>query len=106
MNLREPAGRERRRGKSAELLVRARMRGGSVGNTCGTVCGTSPQGRYPLTGFSAHFVDERVKELSVGACLYRLFIWALRPENEKYGGHYNEIRTSARFRRRHDHALP
>ena len=39
MILREPAGWERRVGKSAELLVRARAWGGSVGNTHGTVCG-------------------------------------------------------------------
>ena len=52
MILREPAGEERREGKSAELFVRARTGGGPVGNTCGTVCGSLPQGRYPLTGYS------------------------------------------------------
>ena len=65
MILREPAGWERREGKSAELLVRARTWGGSVGNTHGTVCGFLPQGRYPLTGFSAHFVF-RTCEVAVG----------------------------------------
>ena len=48
MDPREPAGRECGKGKSAELLTRARENGGAVGNTCGTVCG-KPQVRYPLT---------------------------------------------------------
>ena len=34
-------------GKSAELFSRARLRGGSAGNTCRTVCGL-PQVRYLL----------------------------------------------------------
>jgi len=48
MYLWEPAGCEYREGKSAELLARARVRGGAAGNTCGTVCG-KPQLRYLLT---------------------------------------------------------
>ena len=47
MNPWEPAGCEHGWGKSAELFIRARMGGGAVGNTCGTVCG-KPQVRYPL----------------------------------------------------------
>lgn len=46
MTPREPAGEERGKGKSAELSGRARREGGSVGNTCGTVCGNLPQVRY------------------------------------------------------------
>ena len=49
MNLPEPAGEERRRGKSAEFSVPAGAGGGTAGNTCGTVCGRNPQVRYPLT---------------------------------------------------------
>ena len=56
-------------GKSAELFGRARRKGGSAGNTCGTVCG-KPQVRYPLTELDA----TGVHVLSVGACLYRLFL--------------------------------
>lgn len=48
MTLREPAGWERRQGKSAELLVRARAWGGSAGNTRGTVCGFHRRGAIRL----------------------------------------------------------
>lgn len=44
MNLREPAGKECRRGKFAELSVQAWAGGGTVGNTCGTVCGIEAAG--------------------------------------------------------------
>ena len=65
----EPAGLERGEGKSAELFIRARMGGGLMGKTYKTVCG-EPQVRYPLTELDA----KGVHVLSVGACLYRLFI--------------------------------
>lgn len=65
----EPAGCEGGEGKSAELFLRARRRGGLTGKTCETVCG-KPQVRYPLTEPDA----KGVHVLSVGACLYRLFI--------------------------------
>ena len=80
MDSREPAGREGEKGKSAEPFRWAHRRGGAVGNTCGTVCGR-PQVRYPLTELDA----TGVYGLSVGACLYRLFV--LNPRKEKYGGH-------------------
>ena len=69
MEPQEPAGWECGEGKSAESFIRARMRGGSVGNTRGTVCGR-PQVRYPLTEPDA----KGVHVLSVGAGLYRLFL--------------------------------
>ena len=78
MNPREPAGWEGGKGKSAELLFRARWGGGAVGNTCGTVCGANRRGAIRLQ--SCH-VFLGVYELSVGACLYRLFI--LRSEKTK-----------------------
>ena len=68
MGPREPAGWERGKGKSAESVIRARMVGGSAGNTRGTVCGR-PRVRYPLTELDA----KGVHRLSVGACLYRLY---------------------------------
>ena len=71
MNPWEPAGYEHGRGKSAELFIRARMGGGAVGNTCGTVCGENRRGAIRLQ--SCH-VFLGVYGLSVGACLYRLFI--------------------------------
>ena len=43
----EPAGGEVDGGKSAELFVRARTDGGTMGNTCGTVCECS-QLCYPI----------------------------------------------------------
>ena len=52
MDPREPAGWERGKGKSAEFIIRARMMGGSAGNTRGTVCGR-PRVRYPLTELDA-----------------------------------------------------
>ena len=52
MEPREPAGWERGKGKSAESIIRARMMGGSAGNTRGTVCGR-PRVRYPLTELDA-----------------------------------------------------
>lgn len=80
----EPAGMERGEGKSAEPFFRARKRGGPVRKTYGTVCG-KPQVRYPLTEIGA----TGVHGLSVGACLYRLFI--LPTKKKKYGGHTNEV---------------
>ena len=53
MTPREPAGSERGRGKSAELFLRARRRGGLTGKTRETVCG-EPQVRYPLTELDAN----------------------------------------------------
>ena len=44
MKLREPAGCERGKGKSAELFRRARRASGLTGNTCGTVCGRDAAG--------------------------------------------------------------
>lgn len=102
MDPREPAGGERGEGKSAELSIRARTEGGAVGNTCGTVCGT-----YTTGALSAYRNDtpEGVNVLSVGACLYRLFL--LKPEkNKKYGGHQYEVRTFAGFHCRHDYPVP
>ena len=84
MEPREPAGCECGKGNSAELSLRARRDGGSAGNTRGTVCGF-PQVRYPLTEIGA----TGVHGLSVGACLYRLFI--LPTKKKKYGGHTNEV---------------
>ena len=53
MTLREPAGEERRRGKSAEFSVPAGAGGGTVGNTCGTVCGESRRGAIRLQNLRA-----------------------------------------------------
>ena len=51
MTLREPAGRERRRGNSAESTVRARAGDGAGGNTSGTVRGfCCPRLRCPAYG--------------------------------------------------------
>jgi len=83
MEPREPAGCECGEGKSAELFTQAWMKGGAVGNTRGTVCGEE-DAAGALSAYRKLHVF-RVKGLSVGACLYRLFI--LKPENEKYGGH-------------------
>ena len=47
MDTLEPAGCEGGKGKSAELFAQAWAKGGSVGNTCRTVCGF-PQVRYLL----------------------------------------------------------
>lgn len=87
MSPREPAGCERGGGKSAELLIRARVRGGIAGNTCGTVCG-KPQVRYPLTEI---VVLLGVQGLSVGACLYRLFLFTQNRELERMEGTHHEI---------------
>ena len=87
MDPREPAGGEGGKGKSAELLTRAWENGGAVGNTCGTVCGANRRGAIRL---QSCYVFLGVYGLSVGACLYRLFI--LHPEkNKKYGGHSHEV---------------
>ena len=67
----EPAGGESGKGKSAELLCRARQGGGAAGNTCGTVCGANCRGAIRL---QSCYVFLGVYGLSVGACLYRLFI--------------------------------
>ena len=76
MEPQEPAGWDCGEGKSAEPCVRARTRGGLVGNTHGTVCGR-PQVRYPLTGLDA----KGVHGLSVGTCLYRLLFLAWQPSH-------------------------
>ena len=80
MNPQEPAGGEGGKGKSAESAIWAQLADGPAGKTHGTVCG-KPQVRYPLTELDA----TGVYGLSVGACLYRLFI--LPRKNKKYGGH-------------------
>ena len=52
MDPREPAGRERGKGKSAELSTRARMGGGAVGNTRRTVCGMGRRCAIRLQSFT------------------------------------------------------
>ena len=79
----EPAGMERGEGKSAEPFFRARKRGGPVRKTYGTVCG-KPQVRYPLTEIGA----TGVHGLSVGACLYRLFILQTKKRKSMEGTRY------------------
>ena len=79
---RELTGCEGGGGNSAELFTQVWVRGGAVGNTCGTVCGFGCRGAIRLQ--SCH-VFLGVYELSVGACLYRLFIL------QKYGGHQHEV---------------
>lgn len=66
----EPAGREGNGGDSAESSVRARAEGGPVGNTCGTVRGLAAAGALSAYRNAAPFP---ARDLSVGACLYRLF---------------------------------
>gem|GEM_PF-7038140 len=44
MIFREPAGWERKGGRSAEFHIRARMRDGIAENICGTVCGLCRRG--------------------------------------------------------------
>ena len=70
MSLWEPAGWEHGGGKSAEFSVPAGAEGGTVGNTCGTVCGEGRRGAIRLQSLT----PSGVHVLSVGACLYRLFI--------------------------------
>ena len=102
MTSREPAGRECERGKSAELFHRARRDGGAVGNTCGTVCGFGCRGAIRLQ--SCH-VFLGVYGLSVGACLYRLFI--LHPEKTKsMEDTQYEVRKHQGFHRGDGHPLP
>lgn len=71
MDSREPAGMERGKGKSAEPFMRARMGGGAVGNTHGTVRGRTAGA---LSAYRNSTPFPGVNGLSVGACLYRLFI--------------------------------
>jgi hypothetical protein len=52
MNLQEPAGKESRGGNSAELSTQAWMEGGTVGNTCGTVCGIGAAGALSAYRYS------------------------------------------------------
>ena len=72
MDPREPAGCERGKGKSAELFGRARPGGGPAGNTRWTVRGKVAAGALSANRDSTP-VSWRAR-LSVGACLYRLFI--------------------------------
>ena len=72
MDPREPAGCERGKGKSAELFGRARPGGGPAGNTRWTVRGKAAAGALSANRDSTP-VSWRAR-LSVGACLYRLFI--------------------------------
>ena len=66
----EPAGWERGKGKSAELSIWAQMESGAGGNTRGTVCGMGRRCAIRLQSLT----PSGVHVLSVGACLYRLFI--------------------------------
>jgi len=66
----EPAGCEGEKGKSAELFSRARLKGGPAGNTCRTVCGASRR-----CAICCRVKRLRRIVLSVGACLYRLFLF-------------------------------
>ena len=75
MNVPESADREGTPGKSAEFPAQAWSGNGVAGNTCGTVRGKSPRGRYPLTEFFHTRNTGMGKQLSVGACLYRLFVF-------------------------------
>ena len=95
----EPAGREGDGGKSAELFRRARLEGGAVGNTCGTVCGDEPQVRY-LPGELLRILRLR---RSVEACLYRFF---MPDKSEKMEGTNYEVRKSEGFHRGHGHTVP
>ena len=70
MDPREPAGWERGKGKSAELSAWAQAASGAVGNTRGTVCGMGRRCAIRLQSLT----PSGVHVLSVGACLYRLFI--------------------------------
>lgn len=71
MDPREPAGGERGKGKSAESFVRARTGDGAVGNTRGTV---RSYDAGALSAYRNSTPFSGVHVLSVGACLYRLFI--------------------------------
>lgn len=71
--LREPAGRERDGGSSAESFIQAWTGDGSGGNTSGTVCGAA------AGALSAYrdVTPSAACSLSVGACLYRLFLYKI-----------------------------
>lgn len=71
MDPREPAGWERGKGKSAEPFARARAEGGAAGNTRGTVRGLAAGA---LSAYRSSTPSPGVNVLSVGACLYRLFV--------------------------------
>ena len=73
MTFREPTGMDRERGKSAELSGQVWPGGGPAGNTHGTVRGIFRGGAIRLQGTPFLSGGKGVKELSVGACLYRLF---------------------------------
>ena len=70
MSLWEPAGWEHGGGKSAELSVWVQAGGGAAGNTRGTVCGMGRRCAIRLQSLT----PLGVRVLSVGACLYRLFL--------------------------------
>ena len=71
MDPRELAGREGGKGKSAELFGQAWPGGGPAGNTRWTVRGNAAAGALSANRDSTLLC---VNGLSVGACLYRLFI--------------------------------
>ena len=71
MDPQEPAGREGGKGKSAELFGQAWPEGGPAGNTRWTVRGKAAAGALSANRDSTLLC---VNGLSVGACLYRLFI--------------------------------
>ena len=70
MGKREPAVCVCGEGKSAELSIWAQMESGAGGNTRGTVCGMGRRCAIRLQSLT----PLGVHVLSVGACLYRLFI--------------------------------
>ena len=76
MNLREPAGGERRGGNSAEFPVRARAGDGSSGNTGGTVRGPGTAGALSadIRGFPCpgeRFWKSRRRVMPVGCLFFR-----------------------------------
>lgn len=80
MKTREPAGWERDKGKSAELFAQAWTRGGTAGNTCGTVRGRDAAGALSAESCTPCF---HMGGQSVEACLYRFF----HSKTEKWRAH-------------------
>ena len=87
MDPREPAGGEGGKGKSAELLPRARENGGAVGNTCGTVCGANRRGAIRLQ--SCLRLSRRVWAVGRSVSLPTFILPS--EKNKKYGGHSHEV---------------
>ena len=82
MDPREPAGWEGGKGKSAELSAWARAASGAAGNTRGTVCGVGRRCAIRLQSLT----PSGVHVLSVGACLYRLFILVRQKSSQTLEG--------------------